>query len=185
MTPELFTTDLGVCVLFLGSRPVEVQRAERPESTDAGGVFRPGDGKRLPHPERPLAPTLPPSPLPRISTLSYTALSTYEQCGYRFYVQRVLGLPDLPTPIPAGAAPAEERPAARPAPARPGLSGAERGTLIHQLLAGMDLRSPSLRDSMPADVRALLVGLVGSATFARLAGLPRRAPRAAFRVPRR
>ena len=35
----------------------------------------------------------------------------------------------------------------------------------------MDLRSPSLRDSMPADVRALLVGLVGSTTFGRLSEL--------------
>ncbi len=55
--------------------------------------------------------------------------------------------------------------------ARSGLSGTQRGTLIHQLLAGMDLRSPSLRDSMPADVRALLVGLVGSTTFGRLSEL--------------
>ncbi len=35
----------------------------------------------------------------------------------------------------------------------------------------MDLRNPSLRDAMPADVRALLAGLVGSATFARISGL--------------
>ena len=86
-------------------------------------------------------------------------------------MQRVLGLPDLPTPVPAAAADAEERAAGRPAPARPGLSGAQRGTLIHQLLAGMDLRNPSLRDPMPADVRALLAGLVGSTTFARISGL--------------
>ena len=102
-------------------------------------------------------------------TLSYTALSTFEQCGYRFYVQRVLGLPDLPTPVAAGDA--DERSVGRPAPPRPGLSGVQRGTLIHQLLAGMDLRNPSLRDPMPAEVRALLAGLVGSTTFVRLSGL--------------
>jgi len=111
-------------------------------------------------------------PLSQISTLSYTALSTYEQCGYRFYVQRILGLPDLPTPAPAPAGnAAEERAATPPAPARPGLSAAQRGTLIHQLLAGLNLRNPSLHDSMPADVRALLAGLVGSTTFRRLSGL--------------
>jgi hypothetical protein len=35
----------------------------------------------------------------------------------------------------------------------------------------MDLRNPSLRDPMPADVRALLAGLIGSTTFGRLSGL--------------
>ena len=43
--------------------------------------------------------------------------------------------------------------------------------MIHQILAGLDLRNPSLRDTMPSDVRALLAGLLGSTTFARLAGL--------------
>jgi ATP-dependent exoDNAse (exonuclease V) beta subunit len=113
-------------------------------------------------------------------SLSYTALATYEQCGYRFYVQRVLGLPDLPNPAapPAAAGDEGERPSAgAPAAAAPasqsraGLSGAQRGTVIHQVLAGIDLRAPSLRDPMPAEVRGLLAGLVGSTTFGRLSSL--------------
>ena len=73
------------------------------------------------------------------------------------------------------------RPRVRPPP---GLSGAERGTLIHQLLASIDLRNPSLRDPMPADVRALLTGLVASSTFARSRGLRdvRREQRFAFPI---
>jgi ATP-dependent exoDNAse (exonuclease V) beta subunit len=102
---------------------------------------------------------------PQIASLSYTALSTYEQCGYRFYAQRILGLPDVPTV----SAPAPAEPAA--APPRPTMSAAERGNLVHELLAGIDLRNPSLSAPMPADVRGMLTGLVGSPTFARLAAL--------------
>jgi ATP-dependent exoDNAse (exonuclease V) beta subunit len=116
-------------------------------------------------------PTLDPQRLPAIRTLSYTAIASYEQCAYRFYVQRVLGLPELPTLMPGP--PREE-----PVPAgtgsrtpRPVMSGAQRGILIHQLLAGIDFRAPALRDSMPADVRGLLAALVGSSTFGRLSTL--------------
>ncbi|MGH2836016.1 MAG: RecB family exonuclease, partial [Solirubrobacteraceae bacterium] len=123
-------------------------------------------------------PSFPPftdRPIPatraQATSLSYTALATYEQCGYRFYAQRVLGLPDLPNPaLPAGGE-QRGRAAGTAASVRGGLTGAQRGTLIHQVLAGMDLRDPSLREAMPTDVRGLLTGLIGSSTFARLAGL--------------
>ncbi|HWD68898.1 MAG TPA: PD-(D/E)XK nuclease family protein, partial [Solirubrobacteraceae bacterium] len=114
---------------------------------------------------------------PQPRSLSYTALATYEQCGYRFYAQRVLGLPDLPNPEPPPAGGDGERPPLGAAPLtgspplRGGLTAAQRGTLLHQVLAGMDLRNPSLREAMPTDVRGLLAGLIGSSTFARLAGL--------------
>ncbi len=56
--------------------------------------------------------------------------------------------------------------------------------MIHELLASLDLRHPSLREQMPADVRALLTGLLGSTTFARLSALRdvRREQRFAFPV---
>ncbi len=119
---------------------------------------------------------------PRISTLSYTALALHDQCGYRFYVQRVLGLPELPTP--ALGDESAQAGGVQNAPTRGGLSAAQRGTLVHQLLASIDVRNPSLREAMPADVRAQLVGLVGSTTFGRLAALRgiRREQRFAFPV---
>lgn len=167
-----FVTEHGVSVRFVGSAP-------EPPAVPAAPPPAPAQTP----PQAPRPPQAPaPAALPL--SLSYTALATYEQCGYRFYVQRILGLPDLPTPpAPAQEAP-EQPPGARPAPARPSLSAAERGTLIHHLLAGIDLRSPSLRDQMPADVRALLAGLVGSTTFGRLANLRdvRREQRFAFPV---
>jgi len=173
--PEPFVTDLGVLVRFVSAHSVQRSLA----APDVGSVLGPQDLKRFPEPGQPdQDPGLPAvsdvRPVP--ASLSYTALATYEQCGYRFYAQRVLGLPDLPNPVFVPAGDAEERPAAAaaaaPAPqSRAGLSGAQRGTLIHQVLAGMDLRTPSLRDPMPAEVRGLLAGLVGSTTFGRLSSL--------------
>jgi ATP-dependent helicase/nuclease subunit A len=62
-------------------------------------------------------------------TLSYTALSELERCGYRYYLERVLGLP-------------ENRSAARPEPGREGLDARARGTLVHRLLETTDFARP-------------------------------------------
>jgi ATP-dependent helicase/nuclease subunit A len=83
-----------------------------------------------PAPPVALAPRTEPAP---VSTLSYTALRAYSRCGYRFYAERVLGLP--PT--------ASER-AAAPAIIEPGRarSGADRGVLVHVLLESLVFRRP-------------------------------------------
>ncbi len=125
-------------------------------------------------------PPPPPSPAPSrplITTLSYTSLASYERCPYRFYAERILGLPEAPPILP------EPGPDA-PVLTRRTVSGAARGRLIHELLAGLDFQRPSLRESMPADIRALLAGLIGSSTFIRLATLRdiRREQRFAFPV---
>jgi ATP-dependent exoDNAse (exonuclease V) beta subunit len=58
--------------------------------------------------------------------LSYTALSEIERCGYRYYLERVLGLP-------------EERSAAAAAGHGGGGLGARvRGVLVHRLLQSLD-----------------------------------------------
>src|SRR5439155_9145414 len=47
---------------------------------------------------------------PAAGPLSSTALTAYTRCGYRFYAQRVLGLPDVPPPgAAATTAPGERR----------------------------------------------------------------------------
>jgi ATP-dependent helicase/nuclease subunit A len=63
------------------------------------------------------------TPVP--ATLSYTSLSELERCGYRYYLERVLGL-------------AEDRSAARGEAAQSGLEARARGTLIHRLLESLD-----------------------------------------------
>ncbi len=65
----------------------------------------------------------------QLRTLSYTALSELERCAYRFYLERVLGLP-------------EDHAAARAAPEHTGLEARARGTLIHRLMESLDFASP-------------------------------------------
>ncbi|HVS29292.1 MAG TPA: PD-(D/E)XK nuclease family protein, partial [Solirubrobacteraceae bacterium] len=67
-----------------------------------------------------------------VPRLSYSALALYDRCGYRFYLQRVLGLADVEPPLSATT------------PARRGLSPLERGNLAHLLLEQVDLARPQL-----------------------------------------
>jgi ATP-dependent exoDNAse (exonuclease V) beta subunit len=165
-----FTTELGVRVRLID----RVEQALRERRASAGTPSR-----LTIQPRATRSPTAAPArPLdPHIATLSYTALATYERCRYRFYTERILGLPEAP---PLQEAPTPDAPALP----RRTLFGAARGTLIHELLASMDFKEPSLRESMPADIRALLTGLIGSSTFIRLAALRevRREQRFAFPV---
>ncbi|MDE3133290.1 MAG: UvrD-helicase domain-containing protein, partial [Acidobacteriota bacterium] len=204
VAPAPFVTDEGVLVHFVSAAPVApvappapVAPVAEPAADDAGSVLPPQAAKRFPDAVQALVPSVA-SPVP--SSLSYTALALYEQCGYRYYVQRVLGLPDMPIPEPIGAGQGRGEPALTDVPTRPGLRGAERGTLIHQLLAGIDPRAPSLPEPesrqgpepesrqgpepesrqglvpasqqglVPEDVRELLAGLFASTTFKGLAG---------------
>ncbi len=41
-------------------------------------------------------------PAPPVTTLSYTSLAAYARCGYRFYCERVLGLPEVSEPTSDG-----------------------------------------------------------------------------------
>ncbi len=99
----------------------------------------------------------PPAAPPPVDTLSYSSLANYEQCAYRFYLERVLRLPpDEPPPgvtvpqlfeAPAGH---DELP----------IEAMLRGTLAHELLEEIDLRAPELpapraaRGTSPAATRS-------------------------------
>jgi ATP-dependent exoDNAse (exonuclease V) beta subunit len=75
-------------------------------------------------PSRP-APRVAAAPLP--PTLSYTSLSLLERCGYRYYLERVLRMPE------------EQRAAG--APAAGALPARERGTLVHRVLETLEFGS--------------------------------------------
>ena len=102
---------------------------------------------------------------PPVSTLSYSSLGEYARCGYRFYAERVLGLP--PVPVPRG-------------PAEPGegpRSAADRGTLLHALLEGLDFRRPVVPTGDVVTAAAARAGLYpppGPAEADELAALVRR-----------
>jgi hypothetical protein len=84
-------------------------------------------------------------PAAAITTLSYTSLSELERCGYRYYLERVLGL-------------GEERAAARPQGA-PGLEARARGTLAHSLLETADFARPSAPSPEQVALRARELGI--------------------------
>jgi ATP-dependent exoDNAse (exonuclease V) beta subunit len=63
-------------------------------------------------------------------SLSYTALSELTRCAYRFYLERVLGLP-------------ENRAGARARPQGGGLDPRGRGAIVHRLLESADFGRPS------------------------------------------
>ncbi len=67
---------------------------------------------------------------PELDSLSYTTLSELERCGYRYYLERVLRLP-------------ENRAATRMDTIREGLEARARGTLVHRLLESVDFASPA------------------------------------------
>jgi ATP-dependent exoDNAse (exonuclease V) beta subunit len=79
--------------------------AIRSETDGAIPTARDGDTRSWP-PEPPVAPedgrSLPatePSADEPLPALSYSSLTEYRRCGYRFYLQRVLGLPDAAAPV--------------------------------------------------------------------------------------
>jgi ATP-dependent exoDNAse (exonuclease V) beta subunit len=126
-----------------GVEPTIVSSEEPPpERVRSLAVRRAIDAPELPEPAA--------SEPPAATTLSYSALAAYGRCGYRFYLERVLGLPPV---------------AGRVA----GAGALERGIVVHELLERLDFRRPRLPEGLPDDVVDLLEGFIGSALFERLA----------------
>ncbi len=81
-----------------------------------------------------------------ISTLSYTSLGELERCGYRYYLERVLGM-------------GEERSAARGEEGRASPDARARGTLVHGLLEDLDFSDPRVPSLEQIGARAKALGL--------------------------
>jgi ATP-dependent helicase/nuclease subunit A len=95
----------------------------------------------------------------RIATLSYSSLTELERCGYRYYLERVLGL-------------GEDRAAARAQDAAEGLEARARGTLVHRLLELLDFARPQLPSAQDVEDCAGELGLrVGAGEREELARL--------------
>ena len=102
-----------------------------PERTQRAGAAGPRPARAAPAREHRSDPTdVRGASTPRQppEALSYTALSQLQRCGYRYYLERVLGMP-------------ERRDAAHPA-AGVALSARARGILAHRLLESVDFRRP-------------------------------------------
>jgi len=113
------------------------------------------------------APASATGPSDGITALSYTSLSELERCGYRYYLERVLGL-------------LEDGAAARAQPGAGGLEARARGTLVHRLMESLDFARPRL--PAPEDVAASAHELgmrAGESECAEIAALIATASRAA------
>ncbi len=94
-----------------------------------------------------------PSPLGEdrpLPALSYSSLTEYQRCGYRFYLQRILGIPDQPAGLTDTSDQSE--------PSSP-VAAAERGILAHELLAGLDFTRPVKPTAQAIDAAALRAGV--------------------------
>lgn len=96
---------------------------------------------------------------PALGRLSYSALADYEHCGYRYYLQRVLGMPEVPPP-PTDSA---ER----------GIGGAGRGVVVHAILEQLDFARPQPVDRPAIQAAAASSGLTlaDASDFSEIAAL--------------
>ncbi len=174
-------TDHGRVRTVLNSPASGVLRLEAPSPVAPGEqlalALNGGAPVAGPPPETTPAQAAAPAPAPAApGALSYTSLSRYAQCPYRFHLERGLGLPEQEPP-------AHLREADGPAP---GLDLRVRGTIVHALLEELDLRpgaalpgddevraaaaahEAEVDDADVADLRAMVEAFAGSALRKRL-----------------
>jgi ATP-dependent helicase/nuclease subunit A len=96
-----------------------------------------------PAPRLPELADIPAPPLHTLRSLSYTSLSLFERCSYRYYAERVVGL-----------RPAD---ASGRVPGQTGLAATEIGDAVHRLLELVDLADPV--PPGPEQVRAWYPGV--------------------------
>ena len=143
--------------------PVEAFPASAPPSPAeavpaAAPPLEAAPGLAAPPPPLEAAPGLAAPP----PTLSYSSLGDYARCPYRYYLRRVLGLPE------------GER-VRRGAQVAPALGALERGSIVHALLERIDPALPSLPSSEAIAEVAAAAGApeLGPAELDDLAGLVR------------
>jgi ATP-dependent helicase/nuclease subunit A len=136
--PELLAEGELPELSTLGPGPVPIAcRLNRAGAAGASAVepaLEPSPGPpEPPGPEHGAAPARPVeamrAPPAAPANLSYSSLNEFARCGYRFYLERVLRLP-------------EDVAAARGASRDAGLDPRERGTLVHRLMETLDFAAP-------------------------------------------
>ena len=144
--------------------PGTVGAVLRPTSLAPAGASLP---IAAPAPPRPVV-AAPPAPPPAVHTLSYSRLAAWSACGYRYYLQRVLRLPEEPVIRVA---------AARAGGAQPTLDPRVRGTLVHALLEEPGPAAP--RVAAVAEAHGIALTAAETADVARLADAFAESPLAA------
>jgi ATP-dependent exoDNAse (exonuclease V) beta subunit len=108
-----------------------------------------------PAPLLPELPAIPAPPLLRVRRLSFTALSLFEQCGYKYWARYGIGLQEKEVPRGEG-----------------GMSGMEVGSAVHELLEHIDLAAPVVPEIEDERVRGHVTAYVDSPLARRLGSLP-------------
>jgi ATP-dependent helicase/nuclease subunit A len=121
----------GIPIRLTLSSPATVGTVLAQSPQSAPPTFAEPGGPDLASPPRP-------GRTPDIGLLSYSALADYERCAYRYYLQRIIGLPDAEPPFGEAA----ER----------GIGAAGRGVVVHALLEQSDFSAP--RPVQPAALEA-------------------------------
>ena len=151
-----------------------------PARSDEEGqlVLFEGAGEEIPAPAPRLRELveIPVPPLARVARLSYSAISLFDRCGYRYYAERIVGMQPAPWEPRIGA----DGPG--------GLHPTEIGDAVHRLLELVDLASPAAPGEVELEllvrswyptvsaeeivrIGELVRSYTGSALAARIAGL--------------
>ncbi|HUB72842.1 MAG TPA: UvrD-helicase domain-containing protein [Solirubrobacteraceae bacterium] len=157
-------------VLRLDAPAAQAPPAQAAQAPPAPAMQAPPAPAPAPASDRAAATGSAPAPA-AAGPFSYTSLSELERCGYRYYLERVLGLP-------------EDSSAARGERAGGGLEARARGTLVHSLMETIELGRARPPSSEQVRLRARSLGMrVGAEEAAQLAGLI--AAAASSELPRR
>jgi ATP-dependent helicase/nuclease subunit A len=149
----------GIAVAYAVARPATLTEAFVPATRAPLRTLHPAPSVAPPA----LTPLPALQPAAPVATLSYTSLQQHATCGYRFYLERVLRLPELDEP---------PRPAAAPAPE---LDSRVRGRIVHALLERLDFGSPRPPSSEAVQAAAARAGVrLSGATAAELRELVER-----------
>jgi ATP-dependent exoDNAse (exonuclease V) beta subunit len=108
-------------------------------------------------PELPPLVALPEPPLLRVRRLSFTSLSLFEQCSYKYFARYGLGMSERPVEV-EGGEPGER-------------SGIEIGTAVHSLLERIDLPAPVSPELEDEVVRGFVTAYCESDLARRVAAL--------------
>ena len=136
-------------VLRLDRWSAPAEAAEPEEAPEAQlALFEAVENGAMPFDAPELAPLaeIPAPPLHRVRRLSYSALSLFDRCSYRYFAERVIGL--------------RPREGEAAVSGHEGLAATEIGDAVHALLERVDLRAPAV----PADLEDLVRARYPAAT---------------------
>jgi ATP-dependent helicase/nuclease subunit A len=155
---ELVRGDARLLVRLDRYRPEPAPAAE-PELKEEGqlALFAALEEVALPPaaPELPPLVALPEPPVYRVRKLSFTALSLFEQCAYKYFARYGLGMRERPV---EGDGAGE-------------MSGTEIGSAVHALLEEIDLAAPAVPELDDELIRGLVAAYCDSDLARRVAAL--------------